>query len=96
MFDNTQVTKNSYENNITFNSVAGTLVKSTKNSKFIRFHMNSGMADTFFNKQRPYIDKSYEKYSRDNVDIDVLQVMLCGDNQLLVEYVEKESKIADN
>jgi len=77
MLDNTQMVYN--RNEVSFNSVAGTIVKSHKDSVITRFHMKSGMADTFLHERRP--TDSFDK------PIAVLQVMLCGDNQFLVEYI---------
>lgn len=72
-----------YDNSVTFNSVAGTLVKSCKESKIVRFHQDSPLAKEFFDLSNPH-------HVRGNKDIPVtvLQVMLCGDKQFLVEYLE--------
>lgn len=64
-------------NNVQFNSVAGTLVKSCTDSRMVRFHMNSEIAKHVFSAVRPNIDSK---------EIEVLQVMLCGGDNLLVEY----------
>ena len=86
MFDQTTILAKSNTTNINnYNSVGGTLVKSTKGSKIIRFHMNSGLADTFFHINKPYY-KSKDGYDR--IYIEVLQVMLCGGDNYLVEYIE--------
>jgi len=71
--------------NMNFNSVQGTLVKSSPTSKFIRFNMNSIYANNFFNADKP---------CKDDIEyIEVLQVMLCGGDNFLVEYVDiKEQK----
>lgn len=37
----------------------GTLVKSTQGSKIIRFHMESGLAKSFFSIDKPYYRKNY-------------------------------------
>lgn len=71
--------KTSYSPEITFNSVSGTLVKSTKDSNFIRFDMKSEMAKVVFEPCKPRLSE-YGK------EIEVLQVMLCGSGQFLVEY----------
>lgn len=72
-------------NELTFNSIAGTLAKSHPNSKFIRFHMNSKTADRFFHIDKPY--KSDYEY------VEVLQVMICAGDNFLVEYIDiKECK----
>ena len=84
MFDQTTILAKSNTTNISnYNSVGGTLVKSTQGSKIIRFHMDSGLAKTFFNIDKPYYRKNY-----DDIYIEVLQVMLCGGDNYLVEYIE--------
>ena len=84
MFNQTTILAKSNMTNISnYNSVGGTLVKSTQGSKIIRFHMKSHYADTFFDINKPYYLKNY-----DNIYIEVLQVMLCGGDNYLVEYIE--------
>lgn len=73
-------------NNIKFNSVTGTLVKSCKKSKIAMCHQKSVLAQSAFDTNRPKMnDKS----------IQVLQVMLCGDAELLIEYVYEEDFKSD-
>ena len=84
MFDQTTILAKSNTTNISnYNSVGGTLVKSTQGSKIIRFHMSSDYAKTFFSIDKPYYRKNY-----DDIYIEVLQVMLCGGDNYLVEYIE--------
>ena len=84
MFDQTTILAKSNTTNISnYNSVGGTLVKSTQGSKIIRFHMSSDYAKTFFSIDKPYYRKNY-----DAIYIEVLQVMLCGGDNYLVEYIE--------
>ena len=45
--------------------------------------MNSKHADTFFDLAKPHYRKNY-----DDIYIEVLQVMLCGGDNYLVEYIE--------
>ena len=86
MFDQTTILAKSNTTNISnYNSVGGTLVKSTQDSKIIRFHMKSSYADTFFDLNKPYYN-SKDGYNR--IYIEVLQVMLCGGDNYLVEYIE--------
>ena len=87
MFDNVQVNSNSQS--VTFNSVAGTLIKSTENSKFVRFDMESNLAVWMFDTDCPHRKKQPE-YPYKKTEVIILQVMLCGDNQFLVEYLDKE------
>ncbi len=84
MYDQTTLLAKPNTTNIShYNSVGGTLVKSTQGSKIIRFHMKSNYADTFFDLNKPHYRKGY-----DDIYIEVLQVMLCGWDNYLVEYIE--------
>ena len=84
MFDQKTILAKSNTTNINnYNSVGGTLVKSTQGSKIIRFHMKSDYAKTFFSIDKPHYRKGY-----DDIYIEVLQVMLCGGDNYLVEYIE--------
>ncbi len=69
----------SFRQNFTFNSISGTLIKSNAKSKIVRFHMKSPMAEVAFSKS----PRIYEQ------DVYILQVMLCGDNELIIEYITK-------
>ena len=101
MFDSTvQNNKTVYNNEITFNSVAGTLVKSTEKSRIVRFHKDSELAKTFFDIENPHFIKevkkkysygSYESYiDKVKIPIIILQVMLCGGDNYLVEFLIEE------
>jgi len=88
MFDITNIDKNSTTNKIEINSVNGIIAKSTPKSKIVRFHMQSKHANTFFDLIQPHysIKEQYKKESK--TPISVIQVMLCGNNELLVEFIE--------
>lgn len=69
------------------NAVSGTLTKTFRKSFFKRFHMNSNMADYAFNEDKPTLkNPGY----RDTREIVILQIMLCGNNELLAEIIYKE------
>lgn len=78
MFDVTN--SQTHFQHLNFNSVSGTLIKSHADSIITRFHMNSPMAEKVFHEKNP---KCNDK------DIIVLQVMLCGDKEFLVEFMYK-------
>lgn len=61
-------------------AVSGTIIKSHPKSRFIRFHMNSEMARAAFSAQQPKINKD---------KVVILQVMLCGEKELIVEYMKE-------
>jgi len=73
---------------VKINAVSGTIVKNYKDSFILRFHMKSQMADTILDKnprlqKRDYRDSEYKP-------IVVLQVMLCGEQELMAEIMWKE------
>jgi len=58
--------------NLSFNSVAGTLARSHPDSEFNIMHRNSKTANELFSVNTKSV---------------VLQVMLCGDDRIMVEYL---------
>lgn len=72
----------SYSQDVSFNSVSGTLVKSCAESKFVRFHQKSDMAEKAFGES-PMI---YRK------KVEIIQIMLCGGDQFLVEYRQMQEE----
>jgi hypothetical protein len=81
---------------ISFNSISGTLIKSTEKSKFARFHADSSDAGTFFNEDSPcrgYFDHS--GYFKSDCDVIVLQVMLSANDYYLVEFIDVVEKSND-
>ena len=98
MFNTTAIrTGNTHvSNEITFNSVAGTLVKSTPDSKMVMLKMGSDQFTKMFDQNNPTRTYTKREYSSDHygfdktyvVSISVLQVMLCGNDIVLVEYID--------
>lgn len=66
--------------NVSINAVGGTIVKNYKKSFIMRFHMNSAVAKSVLDKI-PRLDKR---------PIVVLQVMICGEKELLAELMWEE------
>lgn len=60
--------------NIKINTVSGTLTKLLKESYFERFHIKSKMADRVFDEGSNLV---------------ILQVMLCGEGELIAEVISK-------
>ena len=77
---------NSFSNSFSYNinAVSGTLRKSHPKSRIIV----SEIKDTLriFDKEKPHI--WIEQFN--TKDIVILQIMLCGENMALVEFVEKK------
>lgn len=99
------VTNNSINNSLKINAVSGTLTKTYKESYFARFGMNSVMEHFYFREDKPsrilrsrsssgnYREKNEEEYKYryyELKEIIVLQIMLCSDNNYLVEAIDKE------
>lgn len=79
---------NTYNDNSTHSVVmnppcVGTLQKTHSKSKFKRLHSKSELAGLVFSSNPRMSDKGNE--------IVVLQIMCFGDNELLMEYVDKEN-----
>lgn len=61
---------------------SGIIQRSHPRSKFVRFHSKSPMSEyAFSSRPRP---------SRDGPEIVVLQIMVFGNDELLVEYVREQ------
>lgn len=69
--------------NYSINAVSGTLRKSHPKSKIVLRCLSAGPRE--FNTHNPTVYDSYEKREKSIV---VLQTMLCGDDRILIEYVE--------
>lgn len=79
----------------------GTLQKTHLKSKFKRFHVHSPMArwvfsdiphldETESNNREGKYDRASGKYMEISPEIVVLQLMCFGDNELIIEYVERK------
>ena len=69
---------------VNINAVSGTIVKNYKDSFIVKFHTKSKMADTLLDENPRMIKRgNYE-------DAVVLQVMLCGEQELMAEVMWKE------
>ena len=100
MFDS--YSRNSYNNpqTVNINAVGGTIVKNYKDSFILRFHMQSKMAELLLakepelTKRKIYheVDSFYHKGYTEEIKepVVVLQVMLCGEQELLAEVMWKE------
>lgn len=73
---------------VNINAVSGTIVKNYKDSFILRFNMRSEMANAIFDKN-PRLKRGNFRDS-DYEQIVVLQVMLCGEQELLAEIMWKE------
>lgn len=84
---------------VNINAVGGTIVKNYRDSFILRFNMKPGMAEELLCKN-PIMLKRIEHHNSDNYSgswdekikepVVVLQVMLCGEQELLAEVMWKE------
>lgn len=97
MFDN--YSRNSYNNpqTVNINAVSGTIVKNYKDSFILRCNMKSETAGELLDKEpkltrrivkHPGTYHSWEEQVKEPVV--VLQVMLCGEQELLAEVIWKD------
>lgn len=92
-------------NSLKINAVSGTLTKTYKKSFFVRFTKNSTMENFYFRENKPsriiksssssfHIKGDNEEYYNGSYyelkEIVVLQIMLCSDDNYLVEAIDKE------
>ena len=89
-------------NNFKINAVSGTLQKTFRKSYYVRFEKGSSMEHFYFRENKPsrIVKKSQSSFGEYNEEFNgyyytleeiiVLQVMLCADNQYLVEAIDKK------
>ena len=105
MFDTTiQTNKQNNHQEVNVNEAStGQLTKISKTSRIVRFQKGSQMEKEFFCDE-PYIKKTRREWNNergverpydttDYYNIDILQVVIFGDNQYLVEYEIGEKKL---
>jgi hypothetical protein len=99
----------SYSNSIKINAVTGAILKNHPKSWFERFHLDSERAEQLFKEGGHQATKKEYRYSycgdhryddvRDpDKDITVLQMVICGDMEVMAELVytkDYEMKIDD-
>lgn len=102
MFNSSYVDRSNHNTDLKINAVNGTLVKNTADSRFITFELGSWLSDLVFDVKNPRViinkseryfkeyDEYHEDYYYQYLPITVLQVMLCGNNKVLVEIVKRE------
>lgn len=73
---------------VNINTVSGTIVKNYKDSFILRFHIKSTLADQLFDKKPKIKEGDYR--DAEYKPVVVLQVMLCGEQELLAEVMWKE------
>ena len=98
MLNNTSYKIGGNSTSVSFNAPStGIIQKSHPKSRFVRCAKWSKMEDWLFDdepclKRQRYSSAPYEKY----VDVTVLQIMVFGENQLLIEIVHNEFLVDEN
>lgn len=97
MFDN--YSRNNYNNpqTVNINAVGGTIIKNYRDSFMVRFNMESRMGEALLCKNPALTKKikchngTYSSWEEEVKEpVVVLQVMLCGEQELLAEVMWKE------
>jgi hypothetical protein len=86
VLNNTQTVRS--VTNVSLNSVSGTLVRTASGSKFAKFCIDSPRADYFLNLEAPSRPFTTDFGTTKRIPVEVLQVMLCGDGWLIVEFLD--------
>ena len=76
--------------NVNVNAVSGTLTKTFRKSYFITCEFNSYLAYGLFDDDSPNLGEKGDYGYVKGRKIVVLQIMLCGDEKILVEVIDKE------
>lgn len=73
-------------NNVKVNAVSGTIVKNYKESFMRRFHLKSSLADDLLRDE----PSMYNRRKKDNRPVVILQILLCGEGEVIAEIMWKE------
>jgi hypothetical protein len=74
-------------NNLNINAITGTILKNYKDSFFLRFHLKSSLGETLLSRT-PTLKQ--ESYPYKNIDVVIIQMMMCGDMDVIAELMWKE------
>jgi hypothetical protein len=107
MFNTTHMSLGGNSQTVQFNApCTGILQRSNPKSIFVRFQKNSKMENMVFpdNGTNPYIHQfeyyssKYKNYKDTDgkVEVVVLQILIFGDNQYLVEVIEPKYLVEEN
>ena len=101
MFNTSYYHAGNHTNSININAVTGAILKNHPKSWFERFHLNSDRAKALFREgghqatkemwhdtPNSYYSKGYYTEERDeDKDITILQMVICGDMEVMAELV---------
>lgn len=102
MFNNTSYRGGDVTNTLKINACSGGIYKTYRESWFKKFHLDSKLAkELFTNYSYQYIEtgeyhstswgsNNYEDPRRERKQIIILQMIICGDMEVIAELIKKE------
>ena len=96
MFNTSNYHAGNCTNNVSINAVTGAILKNHPKSWFERFHLNSDRAKQLLteggDKGIETVNGEYCSWKKDNSEkaITVLQMVICGDMEVMAELVYKK------
>jgi hypothetical protein len=84
---NNTYAKSISNNNLNINAITGTILKNYKDSFFLRFQLKSRIGENLLNQKPTLKTDSYPYEDKDAV---VIQMMMCGDMDVIAELMWKE------
>lgn len=96
MFNTSNYHAGNYTNNVKINAVTGAILKNHPKSWFERFHLNSDRAKQLLTEGGDTgvetVKSEYCSWKKDNPEkaITVLQMVICGDMEVMAELVYKK------
>ena len=89
MFDN----EHKIYNNLKVNSISGLIIKTNPKSFFKAFDTHSEVAKSLLSKNPQIEEYRFNCYGRReyfNIEVVILQIMVCGDDRVIAEIMLKE------
>lgn len=84
---NNTYSKSISNNNLNINAITGTILKNYKESFFLRFQLKSNIGEKLLNQKPTLKTDNYPYKDKDAV---VIQMMMCGDMDVIAELMWKE------
>lgn len=94
MFNTSNYKGGDVTNTLKINACSGGIYKTYPESWFKCFHLQSPITDILFKKENVYYDvikdKYYDKHFSDVEEILILQMVICGDMEVIAELILKK------
>lgn len=88
MLDNYNKVGNTFNNTLKISACSGGIYKTYPQSWFKRFHLNSEFSKALF--KSPHERNKYENDKDVNEDYIILQMVICGDMEVIAELITKQ------